>query len=168
MAFINRVPVGLLGLLDLKAQGENPAQMNPFVQATLELRDLYALQTRATLSQASTVTGLGVTGAPAFANLVVPQGEVWLVYAITAHLSAPPLGAGATAQYSVGFVTNDTGRFVALGSPSPSYATGADGIANFDGAVILQPGDSPNVYVTVQTGGGVGVRLTVLRSRFTI
>lgn len=167
MALINRVPQGLLGLLDLKAQGENPAQLGPVVQGTLELRDLFALAQRGAVSQASTVTGLGVTAAT-FLNLIVPQGELWIVYGMTASLSAPPLGAGATAAYQVGFVDNGIGRFNALGIPSPTYATGADGISDYDGVILLQPGDAPQVYVTTQTGGGIGVRLTVLRSRFQI
>jgi hypothetical protein len=165
--FINRVPLGLLGLLDLKQQGESPAALAPLVNGVIDLTHLYASQTRAAVSQASTVTGVGVT-AGAFSNLVVPQGELWLVYGMTATLSVPPLGAGATAQYQVGFVDNGIGRFNALGIPSPSFATGADGISDFDGAILLQPGDAPQVYVTVQTGGGVGVRLTVLKSRFAV
>lgn len=167
-AFINRAPVGLLGLLDMKSQGENPPQLAETVIGALDLTQLYALQTRALISQASTVTGLGVT-AGAFTNLLVPQGELWLVTGLTSHLSAPPLGAAATAQWTVGYVANDTARFVSLAeSNAPAIATGADFVSGFDGVYLLQPGDQPTVYVTTQTGGGVGVRLSIVRSRFAI
>lgn len=167
MAFINRAPQGLLGLLDLKTQGDNPAQLAAFVQATLELRDFYALQTRATLSQASTLTGLGITTG-VFPNLLVPQGELWLVSALTCQLSAPPLGAGETTRLVVGYLTNDTGRFIALGDSSPTLAPGEDLGVGFAGTYLMQPGDQPTVFQSNRTGGNLGVRLNIVRSKFNI
>jgi hypothetical protein len=169
MALINRVPSGLLGLLDLKAQGENPAQLAAHVQATIDLRDFYALATRGTISQASTLTALGNT-AGIFLNLTVPQGELWLVTGMTAHLSAPPLGAAATFAAAVGYIPADVGRFVALGPTCPVIATGADFVAEQDagGTYFLQPGDQPQVYASTFTGGPHGVRLTFQRARFLV
>jgi hypothetical protein len=167
MAFINRFPQGLLGLLDLKTQGENPSQLGPVVTPVIELADLYALNSRGSNSQNSTLTGLGVT-AGAYSNLVVPQGELWVVYNLTAELGTPPLGAGATIAAAVGYVPTDNNRFIAMSPMCATIATGADFIAQFQGAFILQPGDSPQVFLTVLTGGNVGVRLTLLRSRFVI
>lgn len=167
MPFINRVPQGLLGLLDLKTQGDNPAELAGFVQSVIDLRDFYGLQTRATISQASTLTALGVT-AGVFTNLVVPQGECWLVSSLSATLSAPPLGVAATFAMQVGYVTGDTGRFTGLGNYSATIATGADCCSNYDGGILLLPGDSPNVYSLTQTGGNVGVRLTIVRSKFNV
>jgi hypothetical protein len=163
---INRVPQGLLGLLDSKASGHNPEELDDSVKATFEVRDLYALNLRGTNSQASTLTGLGVT-VGAFSNLVVPQGELWLLYSVTAHLSTPPLGAGATLKLYVGFVPADANRFHSLGT-GDSTVTGEDLIAGWDGAYLIQPGDSPQVYVTRLTGGNVGVRLNIQRARFQI
>lgn len=166
MAFINRVPQGLLGLLDLKAQGENPAQLNPFVQATLELRDLYAFQTRATLSSAVAVAGLGQVVAPA---LTVPQGEMWIMYSLGVVMSAPPIAAGATLCLSLGVSPADLGgRFVGLAQQARVGVAGEDIAVPWQGVYILGPGDAPAAWVTTFTGAPGGIRLTISRSRFNI
>lgn len=164
---INRVPRGLLGLLDSKAAGQNPALLLDEVQGGVELTDLYALNTRGTVSQASSLTAAGVT-AGIFTSLIVPDGEIWLVKAVTAHLSAPPLGAAATLQIKAGFITSESARFNGLTELSPSIATGGDVCVAWSGSIWLMPGDQPQVYATVFTGGPHGVRLNVLRSRFVL
>lgn len=167
MPSINRVPQGLLGLLDLKAQGENPKTLIDAVQGTVELGEMYAIQSRVTISQASSITALGVT-AGIFLNLVVPQGEMWLVSGMTAHLSAPPM-AGGTLAVAVGVVPADVGRFIGLGVPSKDIAAGADLLSIQNGSYLLQPGDAPNVYATTFTGAGpYGIRLQFHRARFVI
>ncbi len=164
---INRVPRGLLGILDSKAAGQNPSLLLDEVQGGVDLTELYALNTRATVSQASTLTGLGLT-AGVYANLIVPDGELWLLKGLTAHLSAPPLGAAATLAGAVGYITQESARFIALSDMSATIATGGDIIISWYGQAFLLPGDSPQVYLTTLTGGNVGVRLNALRSRFVV
>lgn len=165
-AFINRFPQGLLGLLDLKTQGENPSQLSPLVQGTIELGDSYLINQRASNSQNSTLTGLGVT-AGAYSNLVVPQGEIWVLYNLTAELGTPPLAA-ATFACSVGFVPTDNNRFIGLVSNGPTAVAAADFITAWEGRILLGPGDSPQVFVTTLTGGNIGIRLNLLRARIPI
>lgn len=166
-AFINRFPQGLLGLLDLKTQGVNPSLLGEIVTPVLELSNFYALNSRASNSQSSTLTGLGVT-AGAYANLVVPQGELWVLYNLTAHLAAAPLGAAATFSCGVGYVPTDNNRFIGLGAESQQIITGDDVIAQWQGEFVLAPGDSPQVYVTRLTGGNLGVRLNLVRARIPV
>ena len=166
-AFINRFPQGLLGLLDLKTQGENPSQLSPLVQGTIELADSYLINQRSSNSQASTLTALGVT-AGAFSNLVVPQGEIWVLYNLTAELSTPPLAA-ATFACAVGYVPTDNNRFISLSDyNSVTAIAAADIIVAWTGRFLLGPGDSPQVFVTTLTGGNLGVRLNLVRARIPI
>lgn len=166
MPFINRVPKGLLGLLDLKTQGDNPAQMVPQVQPTLDLRDFYAQGTRDTLSSAIAVGALGLFTPPA---LVVPQGEEWLLYGMSAVMSAPPIAVGATLALSIGVAPAEAAsRFVAMENMDRVGVAGEDICLGWTGAYWLGPGDSPGFWVTTFTGAPGGVRLTIQRSRFLI
>lgn len=89
---IGRVPVGLLGLLDMQAQGESPRLLDDAVRATVEAFPFYASALRQTLAFSFTKT---VTAGnhnrywPALNSLeaVGPQlGRLWYVrnYTLTA------------------------------------------------------------------------------------
>ena len=84
MAVINRVPRGLLPLLDAKTQGRTPTDTADFVQPTLELGENYAADIPFEVEQG------GVFAQPALGSFVVPisvpEGEQWLVYVHSSRL----------------------------------------------------------------------------------
>jgi hypothetical protein len=164
--FINRVPKGLLGLLDLKTQGDNPPQLVAGVQPSIELRDFYAQSTRDTLSAAVAVGALGQFSPAA---LVVPQGELWLVYGMSATMSAPPIAGAATIALSIGVCPAEaSSRFIGFENMDRVGVAGEDIALGWSGCYWFGPGDQPSFWVTTFTGAPGGVRLTLQRSRFLI
>jgi hypothetical protein len=89
---INRVPQGLLSLLDMKARGQNPRLLSSEAALSIEAFQLYGLQLRRRLR--FNTAAIGVVGPQFPAAAVVPQNEVWLLLAQSLVISA--LGAGTT------------------------------------------------------------------------
>ena len=74
---INRIPFGLLSLLDIQNQGGYPADLQSTVQANIDLTQLYMAGKRQELIQ----VGGGITNVVGGLGnfVVVPDGEVWLI-----------------------------------------------------------------------------------------
>ena len=85
MAVINRVPRGLLGLLDAKTSGNTPGTFREDLQPVIDLTDYYETD----IPQAVIVeTDNAVNTAGFHAGVVVPDGELWLVYAVSSTVAA--------------------------------------------------------------------------------
>lgn len=134
---INRVPVGLLSLLDMKARGQSPRILSGSVDASLELLDFYLQNGRQIFS------GNASSGAAPFNVTIgtVPQNELWYIHGIsilsgtlTAALGVVPTVLRTNTQGSV--VTHS------LGEPH-AYLTGDQVRSGWSGPFILQPGDQP-------------------------
>jgi len=89
---INRVPVGLLSLLDMKARGQSPRMLSGEVSSSLEILQLY-LQNDRRLIRQSVTAALGVRQAVVF---TVPQQQFWLVHGL--HTSSGTLAAGSSTR----------------------------------------------------------------------
>lgn len=115
---VNRVPVGLLSILDMKARGQNPRVLDGTLGASIELLDLYLQQNRQSL-QAGTnfVNARGFFGA-----FTVPQGSIYWVHNISASIAAP-LAAGTTYKFRLGYQIDALARFMAIG-PAETYTAG--------------------------------------------
>lgn len=75
---IQRIPVGLLALLDARGTGEYPSQLEPSVRAGLDMSPFYATSVADTDVDGFNTGASGVT-----AEITVPQDEFWwLMYAI--------------------------------------------------------------------------------------
>lgn len=111
MSGIQRIPRGLLSLLDMKsAAGRTPADLQTFIQGTIDLEAYYLSDA---LSTAFTLVNVAAAGVNA--QLLVPQGEVWRLFGLSAVADGfsaavttvgfgvqirPP---GAPASWDVGF-----------------------------------------------------------------
>lgn len=88
MKNINNIPSGLLSLLQLKEQGQNPNELGNLVVPTLDLLPFYmaTLQT----DQVQVSAAINAVGAVLDTTLVVPPNEVWLVshYSVIALMGA--------------------------------------------------------------------------------
>jgi len=89
---INRVPPGLLSVLDIKAQGENPRFLGDQVTPTLDFWPLYELQKAVPKASAIVGAAFGLR-----AELTVPANEYWHVL----HMSGSPSALGAGDSYSI-------------------------------------------------------------------
>jgi hypothetical protein len=76
MPAINRLPRGLLSILDGQTLGTNPKDLDPLVHAQLPILPLYLASKgwETVISSSANVTAAGVTSA-----ILVPNGEFWYV-----------------------------------------------------------------------------------------
>jgi len=104
---INRVPQGLLSLLDMKARGQTPRVLAPEVGLSIEAFQLYGLQQR----RRTRVVSAAISSATTFPLITIPQTEVWCVLTSSIGRGAV-LAAGTTYRFSsyANFV-NDDGTF---------------------------------------------------------
>lgn len=74
-SIINRIPPGLLSMLDIKAQGENPKFLSDTVTPGMEFLPFYELQ-----KYEAQVSSIIATAAVGFsAGIQVPEGQYWHV-----------------------------------------------------------------------------------------
>lgn len=152
---ISQFPRGLLGLFDIKSQGEYPKHISSEIGISFDISTLQ-LQTNSEFLFDNTLilNGAGTAGAGTYtftgAVDAVPSNEVWIVSQCRTMLEI--LGVGAQASMPmVGFnhpgVTGVAG-FVPLshsltpigvwaGLASPSYQTGAQDLST---PIVLPPG----------------------------
>jgi hypothetical protein len=83
MGSINRVPKGLLSILDSQTMGDNPGDMSPIVQASMDVtRNYLAAKGWESVSAFATVVA-GSASYTVIAPLTVPDGEFWLMRQVT-------------------------------------------------------------------------------------
>ena len=85
MAVINRVPQGLLSILDAKTLGETPATLGNEVQPGLEMLELYLSNVPIDARTAQQTVTSASTGSTV-ALVEVPAGELWAIIGVTASL----------------------------------------------------------------------------------
>jgi len=105
---INRIPQGLLSLLDVKALGRNPSLLSDQVIGTLDLFPQYELQSREVVIGQTNPLATGVVGfyvdTSSPERTRVPEGEVWYVSNVTyqslaaLNITANSLAATAALQ----------------------------------------------------------------------
>lgn len=89
MGMINRVPKGLLGVLDAKTLGRTPEDLAPVVTGVMDLTAYYENDIPQTIVSASDAA---VAAVGDFAPITVPEGELWLVYAVSSIVAAQAAG----------------------------------------------------------------------------
>lgn len=145
---IGRVPVGLLGLLDMQAQGETPRLLDDAVRATVESFPFYASALRQNLAFSFTkVVSAGNENRywPALNGSVAvgPKlGRLWYVrnYTLTALVSTT---ARFTASIQPQAFTDGTQYGLALGN----LANVSAGTASFARDFWMLPGDHLGVLL---------------------
>lgn len=101
-------PVGLLSLLDAKSMGKAPSEVADSYAPTLECLDLFMLN-RQVFIGASAVNAV-LTTTVRFAELTVPNGELWRVWRY--DVQSNNLGAGQQIRL-VGQIANTAANAVA-------------------------------------------------------
>lgn len=82
---IQQVPATLLDQLGIKSLGVNPAQLGDLVSGQIDLTFQYL----ANRLEVVEVRNAGVSVAGAFAAVVIPDAEIWLVKSLTATAKDP-------------------------------------------------------------------------------
>lgn len=84
MSRINRVPYGLQDLLGSQNFGDNPSELGGVVSPVLDMYQFMKLERREFVINAA---GSTRTTPGNFSNIVVPQGEIWMVEMIGATMN---------------------------------------------------------------------------------
>lgn len=132
---INRVPWGLLSILDMQARGQAPRELAGQVSGSIDLLQLYMLQNRE-----SRTGGAGPTAAvggyfdnSAPQQLLVPQGELWWVWDYSIRPTAALVGAAIEVQI-VPYVRRDNSRgFVLDTGIANEYTVGDEPVTSCGG-----------------------------------
>jgi len=91
MGQINRVPRGLLGLLDAKTGGRTPPETTGVLSPVIDLTPNYLADIPFEIAQASSPAA-ALTPGTNYGIVTVPAGELWYVYQVSAQIIAN--GAG--------------------------------------------------------------------------
>ena len=172
MATINRVPRGLLALLDAKTLGRTPPDLEDRVRGMLDLTELYAgdvpLLTTAAVEGTLTVGGN-------FAPVTVPAGELWWVYCVsvyTVQTDSSNYGS-AVPNYFTAAAGGGLGVSLASYATQISTASGLDAAVNSSGPMIpplvVGPGGRfTSFYIRDVGTGAASVTTNVLYRSFQV
>ena len=164
-SLINRVPPGLLSLLDIKALGQNPSVLADVVTPTLELLQFYLRIYSQTVTDFTNVpAGVGFLPVTAFDST---PGEI-VICAGIGVIADSVLAAGTTVKWTPVVATADTGRVISAVAAETSGTAGEQPCTGTDEVVILGPSTRLGVMVSqLVLGTGPRARITarVLRLR---
>lgn len=99
---MNRVPTGLLGLLDAKTSGFVPDTITREIRPVLELGDSFIAAAGRTVKTSNDVS-LAIAAGSFVAPLTVPAGKVWFLHSIAVEVRAT---GACTLQGNVVFTTD--------------------------------------------------------------
>lgn len=166
---VNRLPQGLLSLLDMNARGQTPRVLSGEVQLGIDGLGLYT-RTGRTITVGPVSSNIGAAGF--HPRLTVPSREVWLAYNISI-LSGGVLAAGTTYRIAAAYEARDqfgSLRNSIIGELATFTAAEfpAWGIS-WESPLILGPGDSLGVFAaTVTLGTQQAFNVTVDALRLTV
>jgi len=149
--YINRVPPGLLSLLDIKSMGQNPVGLAEDLRAQLDVTSLY-VGAVATARQGQT-NAFGVPGlfptATGF-SFVAQPGEI-LILERCVLVAAAVLGAGQS--YRVRLAVSDSAGVMTYVSPAASGGPGERPATSAERVLILQPGSQLQLWIESSVAG---------------
>jgi hypothetical protein len=122
-------PQGLLALLDAKSMGQTPSEVADSYAPTLECRELFLLNRQVFIGSTNTAAVNNTT--VRFAELTVPPGELWYVWAF--DVQSASMGAGQALRM-VGQIANTSANAVAI-----TQGRGATGAAATEQILVSAP-----------------------------
>lgn len=118
---INRVPPGIMSLLDMKARGQLPRFLADVVAPTFDFSLWYTNAVREPrVGQAGPINAAGSwldVSAPQ--QTLVPQDEIWFVHRVTCRPTAAFNGAGGAIVYAPLLRIGQNGRIYKMGNSAP-------------------------------------------------
>lgn len=164
-SLINRVPPGLLSLLDIKALGENPSTLADVVQPTIDLLDFY-FRIYSSLVTDFTAVPAAVGFQPVTAFDTGP-GEI-VICAGLGCIADSTLAAGTTVRWTPVIADQATGRVLSQVAPETSGQATEQPYTGTDAVVALGPGTRLGVMIsqlTLGTGPRARISARILRLR---
>ena len=155
---VANVPLGLISLLGLRGMGETPRVVQPNVDVSVELRDLYLVNQRELILATIGPFVLGPNQLAAGSPGIVPAGELWYVWQFGTRIQT---SAVQTATVACAFNTNgvpllcgdfvsipinsDSGCFAVL---APFWLKGGDSLGLVASAVAGAPSVAMYALIT--------------------
>jgi hypothetical protein len=157
MALINRVPPGLLSLLDIKALGQNPSELSGVVAPTLDMLDFYLRSYSSLVTDfTAVINAIGFFPVTAFDT---QPGEI-VVLSGLGVIADSTLAAGTSVSWCPVIADGALGRIIAkIGEPASGTA-GQQLTSGTNEIIILPPQTRIGVMVNTVTLG------TAPRARF--
>lgn len=155
-ARVQRYPLGLLGLLNIKDYGQGPSLFSDEISAVVDATQFYLAAQRVT--NGGQATAIGAVGFFASAGVTPQAQQLWACDYISAVPSAV-LGAATTVTFRLAVSRANGGGFLAIGD-AVTGTTGGRPMARAAG-VVLQPGDALGVWVDAWTAGGVAFNCNI-------
>jgi len=171
MPAINRVPQGLLGLLDAKTQGETPKDSSGVLSPTIDLTPNYLANIP--LQIALAVAGASSTiGYKTASQVTVPAGELWYVFAASAQrISTAANGAN---NISLCLVTANTSGVCHIASfdggttsPLANLDSSIAGIT-FETPLLLNPGNALGCFANKGSAAATTFQTAVIYRPVTV
>lgn len=155
-ARVQRYPLGLLGLLNIKDYGQGPSLFSDEISAVIDATAFYlTAQRNGAGGQAGPINATGFFGV---AGIAPANQEVWQCDWVSAAPSAV-LGAATTVRFRLALSRANGARFYAI-SDAVTGTTGERPMA-YAQNIILTPGDVLGVWVDAWTAGGVAFNANV-------
>lgn len=159
-AAINRVPAGLLGLLDIKSMGATPNRIEQRIRPIVDLQRFWSAQGRQFKFNTPGTVSVNNVGIFISNELVVPPGKAWLVESHMAFAST--LGAGAQLAFAA-TIFGPNNQYIMAAPLTNTYAVGNQPMSslNFDGNIFVAlPGYKFGCHVAVYAAGPTNVEFT--------
>lgn len=157
---INRVPAGLLGLLDVKSMGATPNRIEQRIRPIVDMQPYWSAQGRQFVANTPGTVSVNNVGIFISNQLVVPAGKCWLVESHMAFAST--LGAGATLAFAA-TIFGPNNQYIIAAPLTSTYATGNQPMSclEFGGrAFVALPGYKFGCHVAVYSAGPTNVEFT--------
>jgi hypothetical protein len=151
---IQRYPLGLLGLMDLKDMGSGPTEFSATLAAVIDSTKYYLASKRGTDS--GQATGVNAPGFFVATGLTIPSQAVWQLDYIAAVPSAV-FGAATTARFTIAIARSNLGTIIPIGQLASGTVGDRPSARAED--VLLVPGDQLGVWCESFTGVGFNVNL---------
>jgi hypothetical protein len=143
-SLINRVPIGLLSLLGIKALGDNPRELSNQVWPNLDLMPFYLAATTEVLNvNTLAVNANGFWGATAATTTNL---KLWVVNSYTCR-SVANLGAATSIRFRAAINDTTTNRIVSVSDALSVGAAGESPICGFSQRIVMLPGYQLGIWV---------------------
>lgn len=117
---IQRLPRGLLSLLDTKSLGKNPPSYEDELQLTLDTLGIYLPPPEYLVSNTN---GLGIVAPADVGDIVVPNGELWVVRNVGSSVTAT-VGGGILGMVNMAIISGATTATYLHEQSTPTVAVG--------------------------------------------
>lgn len=167
MATINRVPQGLLGLLDAKTQGRTPLDTEANLRPVIDLSQFYVadlpLETEIAIG---TVTGADV--GDLVLPVTVPSGEQWFVRGVSGQMVVPVAANGYRFEIALDTTTGLGLHFLTGGDQFTQTQSQFESVVathNFTPYALFGPGTRFGIGVTQIVPNNATTTMSVLFHR---